>query len=703
MKTLIISIILISAFLSLHAQSIKKADAIFEEMQYARAAELYNEFLTKNPGNRHAVENIAKCYVKLNDTENAERWLSTLCNMGTVDAGFYKMYGDALASNMKYPDAKQWYDRYLSSVADASVKGIVSGLQQPASFFEDSAFCKISLAPFNSNAADFSPMFTDNGLIFCSSRETSKHNRKYEWDNSAYIDLFSVSATSNVAVPLGKPVNTALHEGPASLSVKGDTLFFTRNDNDVPVKGETTIQLKIYYTIKNDGVWGKEKPFELNNKLYSTGHPAVGKNGQLFFVANMPGGFGGTDLYMTFRKNGSWAHPINLGPQVNTAGNEMFPFVDNKGTLYFSSNALPGLGGLDIFKGIQKDGRFIGAENMGFPINSSKDDFGFIIEGNEGYFSSNRNSAKPNDDNIYSFMMSKNRELGIRASSVNEPLNEFSIAIKTSETETSQKVVGGIFRDNFNADSAYRVTVSKSGYKSKTIEVTKEVLAGHKHGEVITVDLERLPKKLAVILESVDKKRIAFGQIEVTNETSSPVIFDSGKEGFVVLEFDPSKSYELTGSRTNFRKTTVTLTPTEFMQLPDSASVAIALSIPPTLFEKNEIGQVIELDIRYDVNKFNIRKDAARELEKLIVYLKKNQTVKVELGSHTDARGSDGPNMKLSQKRAAAAAAFIVSKGISSSRVIPVGYGKNDLKVKAATTEEEHQQNRRTTVKIVGV
>jgi outer membrane protein OmpA-like peptidoglycan-associated protein len=705
-KSVIIFAMCCTASLCFGQKALKKANDLANQFRYVEAVQLYNQILAEEPQNKIALEGIVRCYGRLNDPVNSEKWLSKLCASENADPHYLKLYGESLAANNKHKEALLSYQRYLAVVKDRELDQKVKVLNSMAIFYVDSAFVKVKPALFNSEASDFSPIYYKNGILFCSARDHSKTREKYSWDNSAFIDLFYSDNGEKEVVSIGKPINSSLHEGPATVSFSGDTLYFTRNKlpkgNNSSNSGDV-VRLEIYAVFKKgEGGWSKEVAFELNDKNFSTGHPAITKDGKMYFVSDMPGGYGGTDLYVTSKNNGRWTTPQNLGAKINTSGNEMFPFVDDQGNLYFSSNALPGLGGLDIFKASFGQSGFSEPVNVGYPINSSRDDFSLISKGNTGFFSSNRD-GKPNDDNIFSFTLTKSRKLKIQAVSANEKVQDFTIQVFKNNSLLVEERVENLYENTLNADHEYKIMVHKNGFHPGSVTIKKIDLAKLADGSLLSIELKRKSKKVVIALQTSDRKRIAYGNIEVRKQNEAAVIFDSGKNGLLEIELDPSSPYEITASRVNYKSSFLSLSIDQIRDLADSSLLTLTLQVPPTLFEKNEIGQVIELDIKYDVNKFNIRKDAARELEKLIIYLKKNPNVKVELGSHTDSRGSAAANMKLSQKRAASAAQFIVAKGISSSRIIPVGYGKDDLKIVNAASEDDHQQNRRTTVKIVGI
>jgi outer membrane protein OmpA-like peptidoglycan-associated protein len=685
----------------------KKAERHFNQFEYISAAHAYEKILQENADDKLAMERLVLCYDKLNDPQRAEEWLARICNREQAEAKYLKMYGQVLAANSKYAESKEWYKKYLAGTSDKDVEDILTGYEKLSAFYKDSSLYSIAPLDINSQHSDFSPVFYEDGILFCSARGSGKKASQYAWNNSSFIDLYYSTKSNPIPVPIDKPVNSKLHEGPATFSIEQDTIYFTRNNyvgNRKVNSSDGIVKLKIYFSIKNNETWLKERSFKFNSNEYSTGHPAFSPDHKLYFVSDRPGGFGGTDIYWTKYENGDWVAPVNLGAEINTSGNEMFPYVDSSGNLYFASNTHPGLGGLDIFCAKINQNGFSPPENMGAPVNSSKDDFGLIIQNNKGYFSSNRGD-NPQDDNIFSFSLDKTKLLAIQAVTTEGlKIENFTIQIIRQEQVLKEQLVESTFTHSFNVDDSYTVSCSKEGFLNKSRVLQYEDFVKVANNETVTVILDRAIKKVTLALLSVEGTSIANGNIQIKELATGTVrTFESDKDGLLSIELDPQAQYEIVCAKTNYKTKTISLNPTDLEKITSETNVPIVLSLANVLFDKNEIGQLIELDIKYDLGKFNIRKDAAKELDKLIVFLKKNPTVSVELGSHTDSRGGQESNLALSQKRATSAAHYIVTKGISSKRVIPIGYGKDDLKVIDAVTEEEHQQNRRTTVKIVGI
>lgn len=413
-STLFIIALLITA--STHAQmgtffknNEERGDKFFDEFSYSEAIEEYKIAFDKNPSNTIVLK-IAESYRKLNDPAQSSEWYAKAVAEGVKNPETYLYYADALSSLQRYDEAKKWYEKYSTLVIDdVRPKQKIRAIDNLKKFRDRSAEITIERVTFNSDAADFSPEFYENDqIVFVSSRESgTAFANVFKWDNSEYLNLY-VTDKKNKGKLFQSGINSKYHEGPLSIYGNNQKMIFTRNDylnNSLGADEEGITKLKLYSASREkDGEWNKPEEFKFNNAEYSVGHPAVTEDGKiLVFASDMPGGLGGTDLYMSEWINDQWSEPVSLGGTINTKGNELFPYLNNDRQLFFSSDGHGGFGGLDIF------GTDLSAKddkshlvNLGKPINSSFDDFSLIMEGDHGFFSSNREGGKNNDE-IFSF------------------------------------------------------------------------------------------------------------------------------------------------------------------------------------------------------------------------------------------------------------------------------------------------------------
>lgn len=435
MKKLYILLILCVGFaMSAQAQSDKtaKADKLYEQLRYVDAAKAYEKLLSNGVRTQHVYTKLADSYYFNSDFKNAEKNYARAIKRDPKAESLYR-YAQSLKASQKYDLSNTIMNQFASlAPGDDRAKEYKSN----PNYIQDIQGMKDAFTTqahkFNTEASDFSALQIGNKLYFSSARNESRG--KYGWNKEPYLDIYE--ATIDDAGVVGKPallegdVNTKYHEGTMDITPDGKYMFFTRvdylkGDYEKATDGES--KLNIYRAIKAGGEWRDVATTSLESQEYGVGHPSITKDGStIYFASEAPGGLGGTDIYKADLKNGKISNPVNLGPTVNTSGDDSFPHVADDGTLYFSSNGHLGLGGLDVFKFM--DGK---VTNMGAPINSSLDDFGFTYseETGKGYVSSNRAGGKGGDD-IY----------GVERIEI----CEVAVTVKAVDKETGKAIPGAI-------------------------------------------------------------------------------------------------------------------------------------------------------------------------------------------------------------------------------------------------------------------
>ncbi|RFM33079.1 PD40 domain-containing protein [Chitinophaga silvisoli] len=452
-------ILILLWFPALAYSQIKVADKAYDELRYADAIYGYTEAMKKGSLPAQALLKLASSYDKTQQYQKSLNCYEQMNNDSMSIAARYR-YAQLLAINGRYQEAAR---QYQQSNPDDQTKQTITLYEQGASALrKDSAMWTTALLNINSGYADFSPVPYGAGLVFVSDRpERIFIKAANGWNGGSYLTLYRITDTARVkdaslrtreleqvlsyankdkknhdsdpqtsgdsktiatnpqynfkqvpnqlspemVFPFNTKLNKKYHVGPVSFNRTYDTIIVTYN-NQIRAKGKGNIsRLRMKTMVMKNGDWITIAEFPFNNDAYSVGHPALHPNGQvLFFTSDMPGGMGGKDLYYCLRKDTGWGPPINAGPMINTSGDEMFPYIAPDGTLYFSSDKWPGLGGLDLFI-VRLDENYkavSAAVNIGAPFNSSHNDFGILVEpdSNKGYFSSDR---RGNDD-IYSFV-----------------------------------------------------------------------------------------------------------------------------------------------------------------------------------------------------------------------------------------------------------------------------------------------------------
>lgn len=391
---------------------LRNGNTAYDRGDYYYAINYFEKALAHKE-NQEAEIKLADAYRQLNNNAKAEYWYARVVKF-TDNLSYRLYYAEALMKSGKYEEAKKWFAKYLEiSKADTRALLLSQSCDSVSKYLTDSTLYNISLIKLNKGTeSNFAPAYYRNGIVFLSDRSYSGHDKFISTQTGRpYFDLFYAKKTENGnwidPEPLRGDINGALNEGPTSFNKASNMAFVTRNSSshgEVDVNNKDVNVLKIYKGRLEGTEWKIDGEMPFNNKEYSIGHPSLSADGQtMYFVSDMPWGYGGTDIYQSQFINGSWTAPKNLGAKINSMGNEMFPFILNDSTLYFASDGHGGMGGLDIFRvRYVNNETWEDPENLGYPVNSSMDDFALISDSSEssGYFTSNRFGSS---DKIFSF------------------------------------------------------------------------------------------------------------------------------------------------------------------------------------------------------------------------------------------------------------------------------------------------------------
>ncbi|GAB3015768.1 OmpA family protein [Spirosoma pulveris] len=739
--------------LTVQAQStrLRAANKQFDNLSYVSAVRAYEEFLRTDKkkdaaDTRDALIKLGYSYRKLQDTRNAERVYGELVKTYTdLDSEIYLYFAQALAANGKYRDSQKMYSQYGEKQAqDLRGRRFTVSYMDMSRFYQDSSSYRIQNLPINSRQADFSPMYYKGGLVFVSSRdESGAIKRVFNWNQTPFLDIYFHPDTNQLRLPgaglvnsavvgsgteareesgeaanenialskaeiFSRTLNTKYHEGPMTFTKDQNVIVFTRNNASKGKSGKSSEgvkKLKLYSAINKNGKWVDIQELPFNNSEYSVGHPAFAPDdSKLYFVSDMPGGFGGTDIYVVEYTDGQWGSPVNMGKEINTEGNEMFPFAAESGNLYFSSDGHEGLGGLDVFVAELKDGiAYKGVQNAGAPINSEKDDFGFITDknGTSGYFSSNRKKGI-SDDDIYSFRRScKQLNILVYDAKTNTPLESADVRILRNGVNQELRVTNKAGRTDLCVDSnaEYEFRAIKEGFAINSVRFST-LTQSPKPVLNVSIYLERSENTVVkgVIKTEVNQQPATGVKVTLRNEKDkSEQTVTTGPDGGYEFDVKPNAPYTITAQKDRYatKKAQYNKTKRKAQVITDSLGLY-------------GVGDVFQLkNIYYDLNKFFIRADAAHELDHVLAILKEYPQMKIELRSHTDSRATDTYNIRLSENRARAAMDYLVSRGVQANRLVARGYGESEIINGCVDgvncSEGEHQQNRRTEFKIIAV
>lgn len=497
----------------------------------------------------------------------------------------------------------------------------------------------------NTSGSEFSPRMLDGDLIISGSKKTVLYKSNGLPMLGIYrAKLAAPSKIANIELFSTNVFQANSNEGTPAFSKDGNLMVFARGNTG---KKDRSPDVDLYLSRKENGQWTNPEHLSISDSLAWDGSPAFSSDGKtLYFSSNRRGGKGGLDLYRVNMDNaGRFGRAINMGSAINTPGDEIFPFVSEDGKLYFSSNGHAGLGGLDIFVA-SRNGNEIEVEHLGSPINSISDDFGLImIDENHGYLSSNREGGK-GDDDIYYFTGKGIEDRWWTNETLGLP-----------DEKKEEKVVRYYLKPQF-------VDTKGKGLPNVKYRIRK-------NGETVE--------------NNVSDKNGSIAPIELAENDEVEVLAE--KEDYLT-------------KRENFSMEGRSIPPILLKKAITDTTFTMAITMDKPEIGK-EITQLYQINtIYYDLDKSDIRPDAAIELDKIVQFLNDNNYVNLELGSHTDSRASFSYNNKLSQRRAEAAVNYIVSRGIAKNRLRAKGYGESQLINECADgvtcSEEMHQENRRT-------
>jgi len=421
---------------------------------------------------------LADCYLQLKEYRNAEIFYKKAIESGKVDALTHYNYATVLKNNNRYNEALEEFNKYLQQYPnDGKAKNAVKYCKEIKAWQSlPKEYEAVNLAEINTDKSEFSPVIYDGKLVFVSEQNPDIVNyEQYDFNGQPYLNVFFTELKNEIPASgkktFSKKVNSNYHDGPVCFNKEQTVLYLTRV-NYVERKSKDFVnRAKVFIAEKSGKSWGKVKPFVYNSDDYSVAHPSISEDGNyLFFSSDMPGGFGGMDIWVCKKGKDGWEKPANLGPDINTSGNEEFPFVRKDGMVFLASDGLPGFGGLDIFSCKQIAGKWILNRNEGLGINSFADDFGiYFIDEHKGYVSSNRDGSVGSDD-IYKFTFSaKLISLDgtvLKSQDIFDPVKNIKVFLEDDggnhlkDTRTNEQ---GYFRfDNLSPDRKYMVKIDET-------------------------------------------------------------------------------------------------------------------------------------------------------------------------------------------------------------------------------------------------
>lgn len=471
----------------------KKADKYFDRLEYVNAVEEYKDIVEDGDATPYVYQRLADSYYNLYNTTESERYYAMYFEE-SADASeeTYFRYAQMLKANGKYEESNEVMQNFASKYPND--KRAVA-FKSNSNYLNDILNAKekytVTSLDFNTDLIDFGGYKKNGKVYFVSARNKSRRN--YGWNEQPTLDIYVTAETEGMYEKpslLEGEINTKFNEGTVAISNDGNTIYFTRNDyfdGDYEKDSNGIGQLKIFMASMVNGEWDDVQSLPFNDSEYSTGHPALSRDGKtLYFSSDMPGGMGQSDLYkVAVNDDGTFGDPINLGAGINTEGRESFPFIDSEGTLYFSSDGQPGIGGLDVFYASSEGNGFGKVKNIGQPINSMGDDFAFTFNVNDkkGYVSSNRGGVQENvaNDNIYlveEIIIEKiNVLVTVIDTETGAPIADAEVINYKGENQIGRKMTSEDGKTQFNellAGNDYTLQVNADDYESNSKLISKE-------------------------------------------------------------------------------------------------------------------------------------------------------------------------------------------------------------------------------------
>ncbi len=645
MKNHIYLLLTIVSFFSFNSYAQKNkidaADKKYESYDYIDAIKTYEKVAEKGYKSVDMFQKIGNSYYFNAELDKAAKWYGELFAMTSdLEPEYFYRYAQSLKSIGENDKANEIMEKFNQKAStDSRAKLFEKDKNYLDKIKANSGRYKFEDAGINSKYSDYGSSFYKNKLVFASARDTgSLGQRKHKWSDQYFTNLYTADLGDEMKPgkidKFSKTINSKFHEATPVFTKDGKTMYFTRNnylDGKKEKDGKKITLIKIYKASFENDKWINVSELPFDSDQYSTAHPALSPDEKtMYFASDMPGTIGQSDLFkVQINEDGSFGTPENLGKTINTEGKETFPFVSAENELYFASDGHPGLGGLDVFVSkINPDGTFGEVQNLGDGVNSSKDDFAYLIDTNSrrGFFTSNRDGGKGFDD-IYTFLETRKlkceQELNgnVATLTTKQPLADTKISLFDSEFKlinTAVSDLNGNYTFSVECGKTYHIRAEKQDYTTKEQKITIESTNGKTN--------------LDIALEKV-KCQVAIG---------------------------------------------------------------------------DELGKCFGIKMIYfDLDKSDIRMEAALDLEKILDVLNQYPLMKLDIRSHTDSRATAKYNEALSDRRAKSTLDWLVKNGIDPTRLTGKGYGETQLVNKCADgvecTEEEHQQNRRSEFIIIAL
>lgn len=633
---------------------LKKGSKHYKANEFAEAIPYFKEAFAKDPEDADALRWLSECYIEVHDYREAQNHYEKLDQLGKMTAKDRFNYGNVLKINGEIVRAKAQFEEYSKMAQGSTEKGELMMASCDTAQFLQSAkpfFVAKSLIKINSNRSDYAPTKYGDDIIFVSARETSASDDKRNprsgepYSDVYFSDINTNDGSADVPVLFTGEINTPnIDEGPATFDPTGQVMFFTRSvvvkaNPDLQSRGITKLQ--IFRAEKIDGVWTNVKELPFNSSRYSVAHPSMSWDGKELYFASDMGKGGDFDIYVVDYDGKKWSKPRSVGDTINTEGDEAFPYIHGDGTLYFSSNFHPGLGGYDIFaaKKDKDSGKWSTVMNMRKGVNSSGDDIGLMfIDGkkNKGYISSNRSGGIGMDDVYF-----------ITGDVPAQPVDK---------------------------------TVEKQPEKAKEV-----ICVG---GKVV----ERLARKEGDKWVKTNGEVVADCNLRIERNGQTVGSATTDRNGQFCIDVTEPGTYTIVAEKTGYFVTKVLVRPEDFKADDKGKRTNKTIYLEKIVLNEPNANDTMPT-VYFAFDRYYIPDTTKPKLNHVADIMKDNPKIKLELAGHACPIGSDAYNEKLSRLRAEEVSQYFIKQGIEPNRIVPRSYGEKRV---ATSVYSQYAKNRRT-------
>lgn len=681
-----------------------KANEAYEQLHFSLAIEEFEKCLDGNALTAD-LEKLANAYRILGNLSKASSTYARIRDLENMSIPAKIEYAYLLRATEDQQTALNWVEKCLAKHKGQKELINIKELLTDETKFEENRVYTVNYATFNSPQSDYCPSYHNGNLVFSSTRLSSKTIDGYTSENFSKLYIYDTKKLK--VVNFAPEITGKYNIGATSFSKDGKEMYFTKN-REKGNKNDVASFMIMQSKLENEK-WSTPISFEFNREKFNFVHPTISPNGQVLVFSSDSETYNGMDLYFTKRKLGEkkWSVPTKLPNYINTYKDEVFPVFLSDSVLVFSSEGHIGMGGLDMYTIQYSNDKWSFPVNLGQPFNSTYDDYGLISDDGftYGYFTSTRENDQ-GTDNIYSFAKHPDEyaELIIHVVDKKTGLGIPNVGLVLVEEDKN-----GIL---FQTDSLGKVDITidllkNSGLivafkgeiiKSLTLPLPEQLNGGEFPLEIIYDNPDFVLSGKTVSQTGEVIPNVAISITEDSAKTTKVLLSDD--DGEYNLKVKDDTDYTISGRKENY------FSPTEKLSTADIDRTKTFEIDKNMVFDKAEKGKIFTLkNIYYDFDKWNIRPDAAKELDHLVNFLNDHPNAIIELSSHTDARGNDAYNLKLSQNRAESALSYLIEKGIKPEQVTAKGFGETQLVNHCGNNvkcnQMEHQENRRTEVKIL--